>query len=146
MWERYCRGVSAIIFVVDSAIPRPPLPQSQSQQQQQAPEKSNSPSASKLSSEDKTSEAVPATDKASRAAALSDAAGTGSASSRLANIAWHTAADELHTLLSRPELTGIPLLVLATKNDVKGAATVEEVIRVMRLDTLRSREVSCYSM
>jgi ADP-ribosylation factor-like protein 8 len=49
----------------------------------------------------------------------------------LANIAWHTATEELHALVSRPELAGIPLLVLATKNDVKGAASVEEVIKVM---------------
>ena len=27
MWERYCRGVSAIVFVVDSAIPRPSVNQ-----------------------------------------------------------------------------------------------------------------------
>ena len=38
---------------------------------------------------------------------------------------------ELHALLERPALAGIPLLVLATKNDLPGAATVEEVIGVM---------------
>lgn len=117
MWERYCRGVSAIVFVVDSAIPRP------SSEQQ---------SASATSTATATATAPdPSADKQSRQAALTSAAGTGSASSRLANIAWHTATEELHALVSRPELAGIPLLVLATKNDVKGAASVEEVIKVM---------------
>ncbi|CAO1615776.1 unnamed protein product [Sympodiomycopsis kandeliae] len=127
MWERYCRGVSAIVFVVDSSIPRPD------------PNHSNN-----STSHDSSKEGGTATE--TRAAALTAAAGTGSASSRLANIAWHTATEELHALIDRPELAGIPLLVLATKNDVKGAASVEEVIKVMRLDTLRNREVSCYSV
>ncbi|PWN22739.1 P-loop containing nucleoside triphosphate hydrolase protein [Microstroma glucosiphilum] len=130
MWERYCRGVSAIVFVVDSAIPRPSTEQQPASATSTAVETAPDPSA----------------DKQSRAAALTTAAGTGSASSRLANIAWHTATEELHALVSRPELAGIPLLVLATKNDVKGAASVEEVIKVMKLDTLRAREVSCYSV
>ncbi|PWZ00704.1 P-loop containing nucleoside triphosphate hydrolase protein [Testicularia cyperi] len=83
MWERYCRGVSAIVFVVDSAVPLPP---------------------------------------------------------------WDIAADELHALIERPHLAGVPLLVLATKNDIKGAARVDDVIRVMKLDTIANREVSCYSI
>lgn len=118
MWERYCRGVSAILFVVDSSIPRPSQPETAGQESASETKSSQSP-------------AEGAGDRSSRAAALTAAAGTGSASSRLANIAWHTATDELHALVSRPELAGIPLLVLATKNDVKGAASVEEVIRVM---------------
>lgn len=151
MWERYCRGVSAIVFVLDSAIPRPP-PQQQEQHKSSADTESKLPQTQYSQQSAPSSKAASAidpttsTDKSARVAGLSSAAGAGSASSRLANIAWYTAADELHSLLSRPELAGIPLLVLATKNDVKGAATVEEVIRVMRLDTLHNREVSCYSM
>lgn len=76
MWERYCRGVSAILFVVDSAVP---LPQSQEE----------------------------------------------------SNNAWNIAADELHALIEKPNLAGVPLLVLATKNDIKGAAGVDQVIKVM---------------
>ncbi|CAO1620192.1 unnamed protein product [Parajaminaea phylloscopi] len=141
MWERYCLGVSAIVFVVDSAIPRPPPPSSSSSQG------SGNGEHAQPQPQPQSQQAPPGSeDKSARAAGLTTAAGAGSASSRLANIAWYTAADELHTLVSRPELAGIPLLVLATKNDVKGAATVEEVIRVMRLDTLRNREVSCYSI
>ncbi|CDR87199.1 related to ARL1-ADP-ribosylation factor [Sporisorium scitamineum] len=83
MWERYCRGVSAIVFVVDST-------QSSS--------------------------------------------------------AWSVATEELHALIERPHLAGVPLLVLATKNDIKGAARVDDVIRVMKLDTIANREVSCYSI
>ncbi|PWN33899.1 P-loop containing nucleoside triphosphate hydrolase protein [Meira miltonrushii] len=95
MWERYCRGVSAILFVVDSAIP---LPYSEGA-------KTNQPTNP-----------------------------------------WLVATDELHSLMTRPQLAGIPLLVLATKNDVKGAVSAEEVIRVMRLETISNREVSCYSI
>ncbi|KIS70372.1 uncharacterized protein UMAG_10811 [Mycosarcoma maydis] len=83
MWERYCRGVSAIVFVVDST--------------------QNS-------------------------------------------AAWSVASEELHALIERPHLSGVPLLVLATKNDIKGAARVDDVIRVMKLDTIANREVSCYSI
>ncbi|EPQ26533.1 uncharacterized protein PFL1_05855 [Pseudozyma flocculosa PF-1] len=83
MWERYCRGVSAILFVVDSSVPLPSGKDSTEQQQQQQ---------------------------------------------------------------QQPHLAGVPLLVLATKNDIKGAAGVDDVIRVMRLDTIANREVSCYSI
>ncbi|PWN46741.1 P-loop containing nucleoside triphosphate hydrolase protein [Violaceomyces palustris] len=83
MWERYCRGVSAIVFVVET----PP---------------SSDP--------------------------------------------WAIATEELHALIERPHLAGVPLLVLATKNDIKGAVGVDQVIRTMRLDTISNREVSCYSI
>lgn len=137
MWERYCRGVSAIVFVVDSSIPRPAPPSSATTAEG---------TASTDSAKQQQQQGSSGQDRDARAAALTTAAGTGSASSRLANIAWHTATEELHALVARPELAGIPLLVLATKNDVRGAASVEEVIRLMRLATLRNREVSCYSV
>ena len=92
MWERYCRGVSAIVFVVDSSIP---LPSSS------------------------TSSSGPSTGAGSAPSEGNDSA------------AWGVAAEELHALVSRPMLAGVPLLVLATKNDVQGAASAEEVIRVM---------------
>lgn len=90
MWERYCRGVSAILFVVDSAIPLPPT----------------SSSTGKDGSDSSTSVET-------------------------ANDPWAIATEELQSLMSRPQLAGIPLLVLATKNDVKGAVSAEDVIRVM---------------
>lgn len=60
MWERYCRGVNAVVYVVDAA----------------------------------------------------DHAGANMAKS------------ELHELLNKPTLAGIPLLVLGNKNDLPGAMTV----------------------
>lgn len=92
MWERYCRGVSAILFVVDSAIPLPTDTEGT-----------------------KTSQ---------------DSSTAGQSQDQPTN-PWLVATDELHSLMTRPQLAGIPLLVLATKNDVKGAVSAEEVIRVM---------------
>jgi ADP-ribosylation factor-like protein 8 len=92
MWERYCRGVSAILFVVDSAVPLPASSSSSSGKDgpNSAPGNDISPSNP-----------------------------------------WSIATEELHSLMNRPQLAGIPLLVLATKNDVKGAVSAEEVIREM---------------
>ncbi|KAF9425678.1 ADP-ribosylation factor-like protein 8B [Podila epigama] len=82
MWERYCRGVNAIVFVIDAA------------------------------DHDKI-----------------DAART-----------------ELRNLLDKPLLATIPLLVLGNKNDLPGALTVDQIIEVMNLKQIASREVSCYSI
>ncbi|KAG0197257.1 ADP-ribosylation factor-like protein 8B [Mortierella sp. GBA30] len=82
MWERYCRGVNAIVFVLDAA------------------------------DHDKL-----------------DAART-----------------ELRNLLDKPQLANIPVLVLGNKNDLPGALTVDEIIEVMGLKKIASREVSCYSI
>lgn len=59
---------------------------------------------------------------------------------------FETAAKELHELLSKPPLHGIPLLVLANKNDLAGAAGVDEIIAALRLGELEGREVCCYSI
>ncbi|KAG2180270.1 hypothetical protein INT43_004059 [Umbelopsis isabellina] len=82
MWERYCRGVNAIVFVVDAA------------------------------DHDKI-----------------DAART-----------------ELKSLLEKPQLSNIPVLVLGNKNDLPGALNVEELIETLNLKTITNREVSCYSI
>ncbi|KAF9959081.1 ADP-ribosylation factor-like protein 8B [Mortierella alpina] len=82
MWERYCRGVNAIVFVLDAA------------------------------DHDKL-----------------DAART-----------------ELRNLLDKPQLASIPVLVLGNKNDLPGALTVDQIIEVMNLKQIASREVSCYSI
>ncbi|KAG8727736.1 hypothetical protein FRC12_022276 [Ceratobasidium sp. 428] len=78
MWERYCHGVDAIVFMVDSS----------------------------------------ATDK------------------------LESAGFELHSLLDHQPLAGVPLLVLGNKNDVPEHANVDELIRELRLDTIRDRPVS----
>ncbi|KAF8979534.1 ADP-ribosylation factor-like protein 8B [Entomortierella lignicola] len=82
MWERYCRGVNAIVFVIDAA------------------------------DHDKL-----------------DAART-----------------ELRNLLDKPQLESTPVLVLGNKNDLPGALTADEIIEVMNLKQIASREVSCYSI
>lgn len=82
MWERYCRGVNAIVFIVDSADP------------------STHP----------------------------------------------IAREELHSLLQKPILEGIPLLVLGNKSDLPGMIGVDELITSMNLQEITNREVSCYSI
>ncbi|CUS07835.1 unnamed protein product [Tuber aestivum] len=82
MWERYCRGVSAIVFIVDSA----------------------------------DASCIP------------------------------VAKDELHSLLQKPMLNGIPLLVLGNKSDLPDKIGVDELIDVMELKEITNREVSCYAI
>ena len=82
MWERYCRGVHAIVYVVDSA----------------------------------DSEALA------------------------------TAKSELHDLLAKPALEGIPTLILGNKNDLDTAIGVDELIACLSLKSLANREVCCYSI
>lgn len=82
MWERYARGVHAILFVVDAAD---------------------------LDSLD-------------------------------------VARQELHDLLSRPSLAGIPVLVLGNKNDLPDALPSADLISRLDLQSLRDREVCLYSI
>ncbi|CAG8480320.1 10102_t:CDS:2 [Acaulospora morrowiae] len=82
MWERYCRGVNAIVFVIDSADHE------------------------KL----------------------------------------ETARNELHSLLEKPQLANIPVLVLGNKNDLSEALPVDKIIEAMDLRSIDNREVSCYSI
>jgi len=53
---------------------------------------------------------------------------------------------ELHDLLSKPPLAGIPLLVLGNKNDIPEAASVETLIEKLELKAIGGREVCCYSI
>ncbi|KAJ3257483.1 hypothetical protein HK103_004558, partial [Boothiomyces macroporosus] len=53
---------------------------------------------------------------------------------------------ELHSLIERPVLRGIPLLVLGNKNDLPEALKVEELIETFGLRSITDREVSCYSI
>ncbi|KAA8644395.1 ADP-ribosylation factor-like protein [Aspergillus tanneri] len=82
MWERYCRGVNAIVYIVDAAD-RAALP---------------------------------------------------------------VATDELHELMNKPSLDGIPLLVLGNKSDLSGKLSVDELIETMDLKSITHREVSCYGI
>ncbi|MGH0141194.1 UNVERIFIED_CONTAM: hypothetical protein FKN15_010722 [Acipenser sinensis] len=82
MWERYCRGVSAIVYMVDAADP--------------------------------------AKIEASK--------------------------NELHNLLDKPQLQGIPVLVLGNKRDLTGALDEKELIERMNLSAIQDREICCYSI
>ena len=82
MWERYCRGVNTIVYVVDAA------------------------DADNIS----------------------------------------TSKAELHDLLAKPALEGIPTLVLGNKNDLPNAVGVDELIERLELKSLTNREVCCYSI
>ncbi|KAL0079192.1 ADP-ribosylation factor-like protein 8B [Phycomyces blakesleeanus] len=82
MWERYCRGVNSIVFVVDAA------------------------------DHDKL----------------------------------EIAHNELKSLLEKPQLANIPVLVLGNKNDLPDALTAEQLIDVLQLKLITNREVSCYSI
>lgn len=82
MWERYCRGVNAIVFIVDSA----------------------------------------------------DVA------------ALPVANEELHALLEKESLNGIPLLVLGNKSDLPEKVSVDELIESLDLKGISNREVSCYGI
>ena len=89
MWERYCRGVQAIVFVIDAAD-----------------------------------------------ADLLD-----------------QARSELQTILQKPSLQGIPLLVLGNKNDIAGALSTGELIdrlnlkvRLYSTETLHSSALNAIFM
>lgn len=82
MWERYCRDVNAIVFVVDAA----------------------------------DREAMP------------------------------VVKEELHALLSKPTLEGIPLLVLGNKSDMEDKMSVDELIEALDLKRVVHRELSCYGV
>lgn len=75
MWERYCRGVNAIVYVIDAA------------------------------------------DQSKLAASKT----------------------ELHSLIEKPVLKGIPLLVLANKNDLADAIGVDDVIESFGLRSFTDR-------
>lgn len=80
MWERYCRGVNAIVYMVDAA------------------------------DRDKI--------EASR--------------------------NELHNLLEKPQLAGIPILVLGNKRDLPDALDENGLIDRMNLNAITDREICCY--
>ena len=82
MWERYCRGVGAAVFVVDAADPA----------------------------------------------------------------SFEAARTELHDLLARPALAGVPLLVLANKADLGGASPAADVVDALDLRSLAGREVAAYAV
>jgi len=83
MWERYCRGVNAVVYVVDAA------------------------------DEER----------------------------------FETSRVELHDIMAREALDGIPVLFLGNKSDLPGAITsTDELIEIFGLREIQGREVACYSV
>lgn len=56
------------------------------------------------------------------------------------------AKEELHDLLKKPALEGIPLLVLGNKSDLPEKLSVDELIEALELKSISHREVSCYGI
>lgn len=56
------------------------------------------------------------------------------------------AAEELHSLLEKPTLGNIPLLVLGNKSDLPGKLSVDELIEQLNLKAVIHREISCYGV
>lgn len=56
------------------------------------------------------------------------------------------ATEELHELMNKPTLDGIPLLVLGNKSDLPAKLSVDELIEAMDLKSITHREVSCYGI
>ncbi|KYO47523.1 hyaluronidase PH-20 isoform C [Alligator mississippiensis] len=82
MWERYCRGVNAVVYMVDAA----------------------------------DLEKVEAS------------------------------KNELHNLIDKPQLHGIPVLVLGNKRDLPGALDEKQLIEKLNLSAIQDREICCYSI
>ena len=57
-----------------------------------------------------------------------------------------TSKSELHDLLAKPALEGIPTLILGNKNDLSASIGVDELIERLELKSLANREVCCYSI
>ena len=56
------------------------------------------------------------------------------------------AKEELHEMLQRPAIGGIPLLVLANKSDLPDKMGIDEVIEALDLKKVSHREISCYGV
>lgn len=60
--------------------------------------------------------------------------------------AMPVAMEELHALLEKPVLDGIPLLVLGNKSDLPDKLSVDELIEALNMKAISHREVSCYGI
>ncbi|KAK5143167.1 hypothetical protein LTR04_001977 [Oleoguttula sp. CCFEE 6159] len=100
MWERYCRGVNAIVYVLSHHVPS----------------KHTTYVARRFIVDSADREALP------------------------------VAREELHILLEKPALEGIPLLVLGNKSDLPDKLSVDDLIEGLNLKSVSHREVSCYGI
>ena len=60
--------------------------------------------------------------------------------------AMPVAMEELHALLEKPVLNGIPLLVLGNKSDLPDKLSVDDLIDALNMKAISHREVSCYGI
>ena len=60
--------------------------------------------------------------------------------------AVQVAKEELHSLLEKETLAGIPLLVLGNKSDLPDKLSVDDLIETLDMKTISHREVSCYGI
>ena len=51
-----------------------------------------------------------------------------------------TAMEELHDILKEPDLENVVLLILANKQDLKGAMSVDEIAQCLQLNHLKNRK------
>ena len=115
MWERYCRGVNAIVYMVDAADH----------------DKIEVGIYLKLfDASEKRYNNLP------RSSHIYD------------NILFFIQAsrNELHNLLEKPQLAGIPILVLGNKRDLPNALDENGLIERMNLNAVQDREICCYSV
>lgn len=56
------------------------------------------------------------------------------------------AASELHQLMEKPQLQGIPVLVLGNKNDLPNALDHDGMRDRLNLESIHDRDVACYSI
>lgn len=54
--------------------------------------------------------------------------------------------NELHGLLEKPQLAGIPVLVLGNKKDLPNALDEKELVERLNLASIQDREICCYSI
>ena len=60
--------------------------------------------------------------------------------------AMPVAKEELHALLNKPTVEGIPLLILGNKSDLPSKLSVDELIEALDLKKITHREISCYGI
>ena len=59
---------------------------------------------------------------------------------------FQASRNELHNLLEKPQLAGIPILVLGNKRDLPNALDENGLIEKMNLNAIQDREICCYSV
>lgn len=134
MWDRYARGADAIVYVVDSADVSAPL--------FMVPVSGLQSWFTDETSRHISTYLIFTFDARRPCARITPTLTFGPTLGRHQRATIPTAASELHSLLAVQALAGVPLLVLANKNDLPEAMGVDEMIGAMGLERIRDRAVS----